>query len=369
MIKTIRFTTLLIFLWLLAGCNFDTSEATPTAEVIIQPTDTIPVATVTPQPTMIPVASSSPLPTEPAEIQISTPSPTPTLFPSDTPIPTETPGHWEYVIQQGDSLYYIIQQPPFNYDNYDVVNEIIHINDNMNNVDSLPAPGSTILIPRPTASPPPQPGDDTTTSINPSTHRFPENTTFGCHTVQEQETLIGIAEQYGVTLEILSQLNSDIDWGGCNFENPSGGENCNPFISIDQCISVPFPTPTPTLTPTPSGNETPTATPTFAAPRLIFPPQNSIVPPRIINLQWVSVGVLQPEEYYLIQVVDVTAGTQPWRNITQSTSTTLPDTLIPADGQSHIMEWVIVVVKADDQGLYSPVGGTSSTQTFQWQSR
>ena len=368
--KLIFRTTLLASI-LVTGCNFNSDNATLTPDAIIeQPIDPLPEVTMTPEATLSSTPSLEPVPTEPAIIEIYTPSPTPTLFPTDTLIPSQTPGHWEYVIQSGDQLGAIIQQPPFNYQNWDVLQEIIRINDNIVNADSLPPPGSTILIPRPTSLPVAS-GAEATAVLAEQANlgQYPPNTEFGCHTVQEGETLISIIEQYPVTLEIISQLNREIDFRGCDFEEPGGGPNCKPLITVGQCINVPFPTPTPTLTSTPSGNETPTPTPTFAIPSMIFPPENSIVPPGIITLHWVSVGILQPEEYYLVQVVDVTAGTQPWAEKTKSTSISLPDTLIPVDGQTHMVEWSVFVAKPNEQGLFAPVGGIGATRMFQWQSR
>ena len=360
---------------LLAGCNFSTENATPTLEVTIeQPVNPLPEITEIPasSATLAPSAQPANTGVVTAVVQIYTPQPSSTPFPTGTLLPTETPGHWEYTIQPGDSLGYIIQLPPFNYDNFDVIREIVRINDNIPNADSLPPVGSVILIPRPTSTP--TPSGDQATSIFDETRRtdlrrFPANTQFGCHTVESGWTLVGIAELYGITLEILSQLNPDIDFRGCNFENPGGGPNCNPIIYEGQCVNVPFPTPTPTLTATPSGHETATPTPTFQAPSLIFPPDGSIVPPGILTLRWVSAGILQPDEYYLVQVTDTTAVSQPWLNVTRNTSIILPENLIPADSQTHNFEWNIVVARINEQGLYAPVGETSPTRAFQWQSR
>jgi hypothetical protein len=369
-LKRITSTALIASIFV-TGCNFNSDDISPTPEAIIeQPINPLPEATLTPEATFSATPNPEPNVVESAQIELYTPSPTATLFPTDTLVPSQTPGHWEYVIQPGDQLGAIIQKPPFNYQNWDVLQEIIRINDNITNADSLPPPGSTILIPRPTATPTAS-GSQATAVLaqNANLGQYPPNTEFNCHTVREGETLISIIEQYPVTLEIISQLNRDIDFRGCDFEEPGGGSNCSPLISVGQCVTVALPTATPTLTPTPSGNETPTPTPTFAVPSMISPPENSMAPPGIITLQWVSIGILQPEEYYLVQVVDVTAGTQPWVDITRSTSIRLPDTLIPTDGQTHVIEWSVFVAKPNEQGLFAPVGGMGVARTFQWQSR
>jgi hypothetical protein len=354
----------------LVGCNFDTEEATPTVENLTEePVVLLPENTLTPSPT----PSPSPSPTAVEAVALVTPSPTPSPEPSLTPLPSATFGPWEYEIKAGDTLGFIIRQPPFNYRDTSVINEIVRINPNIPNADSLPGAGSLILIPRPTSTAIPQGVEQTaivaaTQGIDPNVG-LPVNTNVDCHPVEANETIISIASRYNTTLEIMSRLNRDLDFGLCNFDLPSGGPNCNVFLSIDQCVNVPLPTPTPTLSPTPSGSETPTRTPTYAAPRMVFPPDGSNVPPVAITLQWVSVGVLGTDQYYLVEVIDQTAGTDPWREITRSTSVQLPETLIPSDGQPHQIVWTVRVAERNEQGLFAAVGGTGISRAFQWQSR
>jgi hypothetical protein len=369
--KMTSINVLVLVVILLTGCNFSTDGATPTVEVTIEQVTASQEATAT---SVLSSQTQSPLPQPTEIVNISTPSATATPLPSPMPSSTSTPGPWEYTIQDGDSLGYIIQQSPFNYRTYDVMGEIVRLNDNVPSADRLPAVGSVILIPRQTATPIPLGVEETAAMAevrdeHPEIRGLPSNTQFGCHIVASGETIVGIVEQYATTLEILSQLNGDIDFGGCNFENPGGGPNCNPLISEGQCVQIPLPTPTPTPSPTPSGNETATFTPTYPVPNTTFPPEGGIVPPAMITLQWVSVGVLEPDQYYLVQVMDITAGTQPWANVTSNTSMQLPDTLIPADGQAHIIEWSVMIASQNEQGLFEPIGGTGNTRTFQWQSR
>ena len=87
-------------------------------------------------------------------ILIASPLPSQTSPPaSATPSPLPTPGPIEHVIQAGDTLGYIIQQYGFrSIDNY-VMDRIVALNVNVPNANSLPGPGSIVLIPRPTATP------------------------------------------------------------------------------------------------------------------------------------------------------------------------------------------------------------------------
>ena len=180
--------------------------------------------------------------------------------------------------------------------------------------------------------------------------------------------MVDIAVNYNTTLEVLAVLNPDISFAGCNFEIQSGGPNCNPLLSVGQEIQVPAPTPTPTLSPTPSGSETPTPTPTYAAPLVISPPQDANVPADVFRLEWVGVGVLQPDEVYLVQVSDATSG-QVFNDITRSTSLLLPDSLVPTDGQTHTIDWTVTVAKPNEAGIYRVISGPPGINRFNWLSR
>jgi hypothetical protein len=141
------------------------------------------------------------------------------------------------------------------------------------------------------------------------------------------------------------------------------------LLGVGEMINVPAPTPTPTLSPTPSGSETPTLTPTHPAPMIVFPPQNGVAPARTFQLQWVGVGTLQSEEYYFIEVQDLTTNAPTYQNVTRATSYELPDLLVPTDGQSHNIQWRVSVAARDANGTFSIVGAQGAWRAFTWQSR
>lgn len=368
---------------ILVACNFDTQDSTPTAEGIIeQPVNPIPdqpEASVTPSQT----ASPSPSPQGEVRIQIVTQVPTIPANPTDVPTPTETLGPWEHTVQSGDSLTGILSNGPYFYDPFssNIVDLVVALN-------SLSGPasifeGQTILIPRKTEVPVSEGlaltetaiavGGSGSSVIDGRVVAVPTNTVFDCHEVQEGETVIGIIEQYGgANLELLCTVNSEnFSCAGCDFNTLSGG--CSIPLSIGQCVNVPLPTATPTLSPTPSGNETATPTPTYRAPSLVSPPEGGVVSGGIITLSWVSVGVLEPNEAYLVQVIDVEAETIN-NFITRTTSYRLPSSLIPTDGETHTITWQVQVgteVGIDDNGnqVYAPVGAGGIVRTYYWQSR
>lgn len=367
-----------ITLAILSACNMNNPNIVPTPtvqeEVIITPTQE-PTDTATPtQVTPTETPTQLDLPTDQPKLATSTETNTPAP-PTETPLPTETSGPFEYVIQPDDTLMYIIQLPQHGYDyELDVAQEVVDLNENMTSIDFLPPVGSTILIPRPTATATPENMEATqetlaTIGVDESSGApLAQGATVGCYEVQEDDSLVSIAAEYDTTLEILSQLNTDLNWFGCEFTQPSGGPQCSPNIQIGQCINVPQPTPIPTNTPTPSGNETATPTPTYPAPRMLYPTNNSTVPPGKFDLQWVAVTGLTEGDQYLVELTDTTNG-QKVLQVTDATSFTIPDSFIPADGQPHTIEWRVSVARQNESGVYGYIGGQGDWKTFQWMSQ
>jgi len=366
---------LIIFLALsLAACGAN-EDTTPTAPAVIQePINPLPQVTLTVTLTITPSATLSPTPQPTDSLPTPTPTATETSLPTETHTPTPTEGPWVYTIRENDTLISIIQQEPFNYRTTDVIREIVRLN-NLFSADILPPAGQTILIPRPTITPTPENNSGVTVNNNTSATMPPMRPNVnlapwelvGQYVIKSGDTLVSIAEEFSMSLGQLSQLNANISFIGCNFDQPGGGPNCNPFIVEGQVINVLVPTPTMTLTPTPSGQETPTMTPTFSAPMIVSPPNGGIAA-GLVTLQWVSVGVLRPQEQYLIQVVDNTSGTT-WTGITKQTTLRLPEELVPNDGQPHLITWTVSVAQVNNDNSYSIVGVTGEARSFTWQSR
>lgn len=364
-----------------SACNMNNPNTVPTptvqSQVTFTPTEE-PSATSTL--TSIP-ASDTPIataqsivPSDEPQLATSTTTHTPAP-PTQTPLPTATSGPFEYVIQENDTLMYIIQLPQHGYDyELDVAQEVVNLNENMTSIDFLPSVGSTILIPRPTATATPENAEATrailaTIGVDETSGAvLASGASVGCYEVQEDDSLVGIASDYNTTLEILSQLNTELNWFSCDFKQPSGGPDCSPNIQIGQCINVPQPTPIPTNTATPSGNETATPTPTYPPPRMLYPVNGVVVPPGRFDLQWIGVPGLRDGDEYLIEITDVTSG-QKLLQVTQATSFTLPDTFVPTDGQTHTIQWRVLVARQNDAGVYGYVGGEGEWRVFEWLSQ
>jgi LysM repeat protein len=358
MLKPIICLFVLLGAVLLSACEFSIPRGGPT-----------PTTIQTGEPSLTPLPSATAPPSQTLVPQLESPSPTFTPGePTMSYTPSATPGPMQYVIQPGDTLIYIIQQDPFNYTNTNVIAEILRLNPLIASMDQLPPPGSTILIPLPTPSNTPE-GYELTQTANPAT-ATPVSAAVPVtqHNVREGETILGVAGQYNTTLVILATLNPEIDFVGCDYNNPSGGSDCRVELQIGQAVNVPMPTPPPTLSPTFSGSETPTVTPTYAPPTLIYPPLNANASARAFQLQWLSAGILQRGEAYIVQIEDTTSGAS-FLDTSTNTSYELPESMIPADGQPHAMRWRVSIGVPNAEGQWRIISGEAEWRPFQWQSR
>ncbi|MDZ4764982.1 MAG: LysM peptidoglycan-binding domain-containing protein [Chloroflexota bacterium] len=367
-----RLLAALVLTLLAAGCDLTFTPPNPTLpadpiEVTVTPIENTPAP---PTNTFLPsTASLTPSSTEPPRLALPTQTPFPGT-PTETFTPTPTEGPYEYTIQTGDSLYYIIQLSPWRYDNFNVLNEILRLNPQIINVDRLPPAGSVILIPRPTPTPT-SAGYELTVAARPAALQTIQPTGEAVVTevtVREGNTIVGIAQEYNTTLAVLDRLNPELAFISCDFSNPSGGPDCNVPLVVGQTVKVPAPTPTPTLSPTFSGSETPLPTGTYVPPQLVFPPNGVALTSGSLQLQWVSAGVLRPGEVYLIQIEDQTTGAT-FLDVTRATSYPLPRSLVPTDDQAHTMRWRVSIATTDANGEYALVGGEAMWRVFQWRGR
>ena len=347
-----------------AGCNISQPDGPPA------PTDVIEsIATTAAPPSRTPL----PAPTRtqvPLHIETLAASDTPTPAPPDAS-PTATSIYFEYLVNEGETMFYILQLPQHGY-GYEpnVAATVVALNANIPDADSVRG-GITILIPRPTLTPTPVGAESTQEFLatigadDTSGVVLPAGSRVGCHTVEVGDAIIGVAVQNNTTLEILHGLNRDLNWFGCNFTLPSGGENCAPFLTIGQCVRVPLPTPLPTKFPTPSGDATVTPTATKLAPRLLYPADGDKVSGGALQIQWVGLAGMNPADEYLIELVDQTLN-QSLRQVTRANSFRVPRLFLPADGQTRVIQWRVSVARLNELGVYNYVGAEGAWRTFEW---
>ncbi len=292
----------------------------------LQQNDQIVIPTETPTQTITVTPTNTPTPV------------TPTITP--TPLPTATP--FTYEVKTGDTCGGIAFA-------FDVsVQTIVRLN-------NLPADcatlfqGQELLIPYPTPTASPFP--TATLSGLDATLAACEKINY---TVQENDTLSSIAENYNVPIEALKEFNgmvNNIVFSGLN-------------IVIPLCER--FATPGPSPTPTPP--------PPYPSPNLLLPTDGShfAIFDDVITLQWAAVGTLNSNEAYAVTIEDITDSTG--RSLTgyvEETKFILPSSFRSTEDVPHIYRWWVTTVRqigTDESGspIWDSAGASSDYRSFTW---
>jgi hypothetical protein len=230
--------------------------------------------------------------------------------------------------------------------------------------------GQTYCVPKQTPTPAPAGFDATRTAQArelPSLIASTKITSTTTYTVVEGDNIISVQLKTGATLRELCDLNSPspLNCAGCNIDKPIGEQGCRPLLHVGDSLKIPGPTPTPTITPTLTGSETATPTPLYGAPTLVAPISGS-TESGLVQLVWLPVGILQPDEQYLVVLTDTTGG-KSWEFETQATSYRLPAEMMPTDGKPHTVNWRVGVARKSAEGAYLVTGKMSLIYTFTWQ--
>jgi LysM repeat protein len=267
---------------------------------------------------------------------VATVPPTPSLGP--------TPVTVKYRVKSGDSLIEIAAR-------YKVSVQAIK---NANNLkDDTIRVGEELIIPLSTPTPLPgstlSPPAGTPTPLSfqsPPTSASPAGSAGVIrHTVQRGDTLITVAASYGSSvnaIRIANQLDSDL-------------------LSIGQVLLVPIGAWSPTPSPAPIVNvtATPVAQFAYAAPQLLWPPDNSEwrgskdAP----TLSWASPGTLKPNEFYVLHVDYVWNGEKKSivRQVKQGTSVKFDVLDYPgANPSGTSFSWYVMVVSQGGASARSP---------------
>ena len=274
-------------------------------------------------------------PTETATLQAS---PTDTLVPPPTPLPT-----LEYTVVANDTCIAIAVR-------YDVsIQSILQANPGLT-ADCILSVGQKINLPQPTPTASPEP----TSTLPPeqATEDACEKVTY---TVEANDTLSGIAENYNVS------INAILDYNGLNNETVFLGQ----ILVIPLCERLPTPGPSPTATPPPP----------HPAANLLLPQDGAAftLANDTVTLQWASVGVLREDEVYEVEVEDITEGSGTRRIVGYVTDTKyiVPTSFRPQEATPHIMRWSVRVVRQVDlteegDPIYESGGTESQKRVFTW---
>lgn len=273
----------------------------------------------------------------------ATPTLTPTpVTPTTTSTPEPSPTPLSYTVQLGDSCIGIAASFGVS------VNSIVLLNNLPAACDAL-FEGQRLLIPQPTPTVTPLPSS--TLSDAEATEQACEKVTY---TVQEGDTLSGIARFYAVPMAVIRSYN------GLTSDAVISGIG----LVIPLCEREPTPGPSPTVTPPPP----------YSAPNLLLPADGETFETsgQSISLQWASVGTLNENEYYVVTVMDVTEG-QGRRLVdyVKDTKFVIPASFRARDSQPHGYRWTVASVRqvgVDEGGspIYESAGATSPARFFIW---
>lgn len=356
----------LLFVLIAAACN--TPPVGPTMQPTTPPTE---------GPTTIPATTTRAI--TPTPLPEFTFAPTPTFRPVLSPTPTDSiatvppvpvaaqPTQRETCTKAGknDTISAILTRLNFDYSGLDAFRDRNNIPPGSNIIIE----GSTYCMPPRTLTPTPI-GFEKTLTARPNFLPTKGAITFVQHKVKDGDTTLGLEFKYGVPLGVICSLNplpDGLNCNGCNLNAGIGGGGCRVLLRVGQMLNLPGPSPTPTITPTLTGSETPTATPGYAAPRLLAP-ENSASVNGVARLRWLSNGVLNSNERYLVLLTEKISDTQ-YRNsqfFTDSTSLLIPAESAPMAGSSHEMLWQVAVVRIEADGSAIQISPRSITATFSW---
>lgn len=258
-----------------------------------------------------------------------TPTVTDTPQPTATHTPTPTPTPYVHIVKRGEN-------PSLIADQYGVpVEELMKLN-NIDDVSSLQV-GQELLIPS---------GVSVTPNAE-STEEGPRIT----YTVEEGDTLLGIALDHDTTVEAIQAVNPDVNL-----------DLIYPGQQIIVPLAPPTPTPTPTTPPTPTG----TPTPPYSTPNLLSPTANEVVDAETLFFNWTSTGLLAADEFYVLQLTWANgARTESWL---KNSSWRISKVERPANG---FIQWTVTVMRqtgAKADGSPTGIGLTAPSQqrTVEW---
>ena len=179
------------------------------------------------------------------------------------------------------------------------------------------------------------------------------------YTVESGDTLSGIAQKFGVPMSRIQDRNNLTDIQS---------------LQVGDQLVIPV-APTPTFTPGPGASSAAVTTPT---PMIQYPPVKLLTPldreifignASPILLQWLSSGLLLPEELYLVEVERPGSRSISFR--TRATSYHLQTDQFPEPGDpNRLFKWRVMIVRqagvgSDNQPTYRVVSPNSES-SFEW---
>jgi len=252
-----------------------------------------------------------------------TPTPTPTLTPSPTP--------FLYTVRSGDNLSAIAKK-------FGTTVEALMQANGLTNASTLQVGTRLIIV---------QPPDYWATMA------------YETYEVQPGDTLYTIAARYKIAIAQIKEAN------GLTSDR----------LNVGQKLRIPIGTATPTAPPTPTSTLTPTPSPPRPAPALLTPPDGASFEgaEATIVLNWASVGILKPEEWYVVRLERLSERTKQLPLVwTRATSWRVPAELYGA-GQARPLRfrWQVLVMRRtgtaeDGTWLGQVISPPGEARTFFW---
>ncbi len=269
-------------------------------------------------------------------------------------------------------------------------------------------PEAETPTPMVTPSATPTPTDTPTPTNTPPPTNTPTPIPQQTHVVEEGETMSDIAKAYGVTVEQILALNSDVDLelirpgqvllippareeGGFTVHVVREGESlgrvaqgygvplsvlsdANDLRSQDdairagQSLIIPLTTPTPTPTPPAVLDVGTSPVDLYPPPPLLYPPEGTAFSDGApVLLQWASVSLLRSGEWYELSISQPARGVVSDTIRTRATAWRVPlESLERAAADVPEFRWQVRVVRETEPGVYEQVGAPSVKRSFVW---
>ena len=261
-------------------------------------------------PTSIPLLAATP-----------TPPPTPTPLPTPTPVPvTQQTVLVKHVVEDGETLLSIAID-------YDVSVEEIQRANNLSS--ELIRVGDELGIP-------------VVRDVGGTIEGAPPNNFE--YIVLQGDTLISISLMFGSTVEDIQVANNL----AANAIIRPGDKLLVPVSGAPPEALAVTPEPAPGVPRACGGfRRRATAAPAYGEPRLISPPSGVAIPRTdSVSLQWISVDVLKPNEWYVVQILPRSPNARALPTVwTRETSFRLGAEYAPPEGQLADYDWLISVVR------------------------
>jgi len=317
----------ILALWVLQNPGEITFALLPT-ETSLAPTQTL-------TPTWTPLATET-IPPE------DTPTSTPIPQPTDTPQPPRL-----HQITAGETLFSLSLRYGVTVDSIASLNGILP--------DSGLQVSQELVIPWPTATPE---LEQVAVEVGGETI-IADPTDCRMYQIMGGDTFFGISARERVPLEALMAVNRLTEQ---SILQP-GDRICIPEIIRGGVLPA---------TPGPSPTAMPTSPP--PGPQLLYPIEGQTI--QVAQgqpfLQWVAVKALADDEWYMVEIVDLSAvDSHPYRGFTRQTSFQIPYTWRAPVPEIHTYRWSVRIVlvtseREDGSFIYTFGGSKSEDAMFQW---